>query len=422
MPVSNRPATQTRTTTQARTTTPATNPITGQPAEARPSATGWAPATGPASSPKTAFARSQYTESDAAAAQKAFKLPSLAAAKEFIGKKIIARQESKLQAKGITAGKYDGHETLDAFKRSGFSAADAKQAMKSFGLPNLDSAQKFIGMKVIGGDVETLQSAGITTDWADTHECRDAFDRSQYTEADAKTAKAKLSFLNDASIDAVKEYMGLKILQGTEEILRQVGVTTSKLDPHDCVVAFQKGGYTSAHVTAAKKAFPFLKTSTDAEVKAYIGLKVLNNFESVLADKGITPAAIKGRKPADQLKAFERSRYTEADAQQVLKRVPTLRTLDAAKKYVGLMVLQRTELVLRNWGVTPNPWDDHELTSAFERSGYTAKDVQQAKKALPFLSRSTEKEIQEYIGLKIVNDSEAILAEAGITPAHDAHE
>jgi hypothetical protein len=217
--------------TQQTVTPKATTPAKPQPAT---SSTGWvkpAGATGAGSSidaqsARTAFWHSPYTNADAKAAQKAFKLPTIDAAKEFIGRAVITRNEGPLNDKGISRARYDNHDCTVAFARSPYSDADAKQALK------------------------------------------------------------KMPFLKN--IAEAKEYIGLKIVNKTEDILKEVGVTRSKFDPQDMMAAFKRSGYSAADVAQAKKKFDFLKTASTDEVKQYMGLKVLNDYTSMMTEAGIT--------------------------------------------------------------------------------------------------------------------------------------
>ena len=54
------------------------------------------------------------------------------------------------------------------------------------------------------------------------------------------------------------------------------------------MAAFKRSGYSSADVEQAKKKFDFLKGASTQEVKEYMGLKVLNDYTSMMTEKGIT--------------------------------------------------------------------------------------------------------------------------------------
>ncbi|MBL9039446.1 MAG: hypothetical protein JNG84_13085 [Archangium sp.] len=412
--VTNRPSTP----RPAASTTPARGTSTTAPAT---TAT-WKPSTNSAQAAKAqkAFAQSEYSEADAAAAQKAFKLPTLKVAKEFIGDQILKGKESVLTAKGITREEWDTHELNAAFSKSRYSDDDVKQAMKKFPFLTTEAkAKEYIGLKIVNGSESILSAKGISPEAYDRHECIAAFERSQYSSADLKTAMKKLDFLRNGTVEDAKDYIGLKIINGTESILREVGVTPSRYDSQDQLAAFDKAGYTAANVRAAKQAFDFLAGSSDQEVKEYIGLKVLNGYEEMLREVNIAPPKLNPAKPADTLSAFNRSRYTDDDAKAALKKLPFLTSLSDAKKYIGLKVLQNTERILSEVGITPEAYDAHECLAAFEKSGYTADDVKAAKKAFTFLKNLSDKEVKEYIGLKIINDYEQMLSEVGITRGRD---
>lgn len=227
--------------TQQTTPKPATTPAKPQPAT---SSTGWIKPSTPggiggasidSKTARTAFWHSPYTNADAKAAKAAFKLPSIEAAKELIGRAVITRNEGPLEQKGISRARYDSHD------------------------------------------------------------CTVAFQRSPYTEADAKQALKQLPFLKNLS--EAKEYIGLKVVNKTEEILQEVGVTRSEFDSHDMLAAFNRSGYSAADVEKAKKSFDFLKTASTKEVKEYMGLKVLNDYTSMMTEKGITAGRDRHERP-----------------------------------------------------------------------------------------------------------------------------
>ncbi|MFT3710905.1 MAG: hypothetical protein QM817_25040 [Archangium sp.] len=194
------------------------------------------------------------------------------------------------QAWGATGAKgsnIDSKTARTAFWHSPYTNADAKAAQKAFGLKNLDAAKEFIGKAVITRNEGPLNQAGITRARWDDHDCAVAFARSPYTEADAKQALKKMPFLKN--VEDAKQYIGLKIVNKTESIMEEVGVTRSKYDPHEQMDAFKRSGFTTADAEQAKKKFDFLKDVPLKEVKEYLGLKVLNNYTEMMAEKGITP-------------------------------------------------------------------------------------------------------------------------------------
>lgn len=188
---------------------------------------------------------------------------------------------------GSRGSAIDAKAARTAFWHSPYTNADAKAAQQAFGLKSLDAGKEFIGKAVITRNEAPLQRAGITRARWDNHDCAAAFARSPYSEADAKQALKKLPFLKN--VQDAKEYIGLKIVNKTEDILGEVGVTRSPFDRHDMMEAFKRSGFTTKDAEQAKKKFDFLKDSPLTEVKEYLGLKVLNNYTELMAEKGITP-------------------------------------------------------------------------------------------------------------------------------------
>lgn len=181
----------------------------------------------------------------------------------------------------------DAKTARTAFWHSPYTNADAKAAQKAFGLKSLDAAKEFIGKAVITRTEGTLEAKGISRARYDDHDCKVAFARSPYTDADAKAAVKKLPFLKNVA--EAKEYIGLKVVNKTESILEEVGITRSKYDSHEQMDAFKRAGYSEKDVDRAIKKFDFLQNCPRNEVKEYMGLKVLNNYTSMLSDVGITP-------------------------------------------------------------------------------------------------------------------------------------
>lgn len=180
----------------------------------------------------------------------------------------------------------DSKTARTAFWHSPYTNADAKAAQKAFGLPNLDAGKEYIGRAVLTRNEGPLGQKGISRARYDNHDCTVAFARSPYTDADAKQALKKMPFLKNLA--EAREYIGLKVVNHTEEILGEVGVTRSKFDPQDMMAAFKRSGYSAADVEQAKKKFDFLKGASTQEVKQYMGLKVLNDSTSMMTEKGIT--------------------------------------------------------------------------------------------------------------------------------------
>ena len=201
-------------------------------------------------------------------------------------------QAATTSAGWVKTGAADAGSSIDSktartsFWHSPYTNADAKAAQKAFGLKNIDAAKEFIGRAVLTRNEGPLEAKGITRARYDNHDCTVAFARSPYTDADAKQALKKMPFLKNVA--EAKEYIGLKIVNKTEDILTEVGVTRSKFDPQDMMAAFKRSGYSAADVAQAKKKFDFLKTASTDEVKQYMGLKVLNDYTSMMTEAGIT--------------------------------------------------------------------------------------------------------------------------------------
>ena len=306
-----------------------------------------------------AFEKSTYTLLDAREVMKEFGVAKLDDAKRFIGEKIITGQEQVLRDKGIRPDNFDSYECLDAFSRSSYSLDDAKEALKQFSfLSSVEDAKEYIGLKIVNGpdyEKSILGAAGITPHTWDRHECLAAFDRSTYSEHDVLQARRAFSFLKGSTVGEVKEYIGLKIVNGYEKMLSDAGITPHTWDRHELMAAFKTSTYSSSDVKAAKQAFDFLKNAPDNEVREYIGLKIVNGYEEMLSSAGITP----------------------------------------------------------------QHWDDHELLDAFKNSGYDKHDVSDARQKLDFLNGASDVEVMRYIGLKIVNGPEYerdVLGSVGITP------
>ncbi|MDP2271806.1 MAG: hypothetical protein Q8N23_24560 [Archangium sp.] len=189
---------------------------------------------------------------------------------------------------GIGGASIDSKTARTAFWHSPYTNADAKAAKKAFNLPSIDAAKELIGRAVITRNEGPLEQKGISRARYDNHDCTVAFQRSPYSEADAKQALKKLPFLKNLA--EAKEYIGLKVVNKTEDILTEVGVTRSEFDSHDMLAAFKRSGYSAGDVEQAKKKFDFLKGASTQEVKEYMGLKVLNDYTSMMTEKGITAA------------------------------------------------------------------------------------------------------------------------------------
>jgi hypothetical protein len=74
-----------------------------------------------------------------------------------------------------------------------------------------------------------------------------------------------------------------------QQFLGSVGITRENYDDHELVAAFNRSGYGSEAVSAARFEFDFLRNDNDVEIQKYIGLKVVNNNTQMLKDVGILP-------------------------------------------------------------------------------------------------------------------------------------
>lgn len=169
-----------------------------------------------------------------------------------------------------------------AFWHSPYTNADAKVVQDKKKLPNLDAAKSVIGQAILQKNEASLQKLGVTRYNFDDHDCLTRFARSGFTDADVAQAKKSFDFLKGESTQHVKAYLGLKLRNveygytGGMEMLKQHGITESKYDQHDLLAAYKGAGLGERHLQAAREKFDFLKGSTKEEVKAYLGLKVLN--------------------------------------------------------------------------------------------------------------------------------------------------
>ncbi|MEW5849605.1 MAG: hypothetical protein AB2A00_12375 [Myxococcota bacterium] len=364
-----------------------------------------------------AYRGARYTMDDVRAAQQAFNLPSLAAAKEFIGNAVLKGNEAVLREKGITPGNFDGHECMAAFRKSGYSESDVRTAMKKFDFlrdGTVQEAREYIGLKVLNNYESMLSEVGITRSNYDRHEMMDAFRSSGYSLEDARKAQQAFDFLKGSPLDEVKEYIGLKVLNNYESMLADVGITRGQWDAHECMAAFKRSGYSDADAKEAMKKFDFLKGGTLDEAKEYIGLKIVNNYESMLSEVGITRDNYDRH---EMLEAFSKSGYSTADALAAKEKFDFLKnsSLGEVKEYIGLKVLNNYESMLSEVGITRNQWDSHELEAAFKNAGYSDAHARKAIAKFDFLKDASLQEAREYIGLKVVNNYEQMLRDVSIT-------
>lgn len=169
-----------------------------------------------------------------------------------------------------------------AFWHSPYTNADAKVVQDKKGLKSLDAAKEYIGSAILTKKEGELQKMGVTRYLFDDQDCMSRFKRSGFTDSDVKMAQKSFDFLKGASKADVQGYLGLKLrnaesgYKGGMEMLAQYGITESKYDRHEQLDAFKSSGMGDRHVRDAKAKFDFLQGSSNAEVKEYLGLKVLN--------------------------------------------------------------------------------------------------------------------------------------------------
>jgi hypothetical protein len=169
-----------------------------------------------------------------------------------------------------------------AFWQSPYTNADAQVVQQKKGLKTLDAAKEFIGSAVLNKKEAELQKMGVNRHLYDDQDCLSRFQRSGFTDSDVKMAKQSFGFLRDSTNDQVKSYLGLKLrnaeggYQGGMDMLKEFGITESKYDKHELNDAFKSSGMGDRQVREAKAKFDFLAKSSNAEIKEYLGLKVLN--------------------------------------------------------------------------------------------------------------------------------------------------
>ena len=145
-----------------------------------------------------------------------------------------------------------------AFWHSPYTNADAQTVKQKKSLPSLDAAKEFIGKSILTKKEGELGKLGVTRHRFDDHDCLARFARSGFTDSDVKQARKSFDFLKGASDADVKGYLGLK-LRNVEvgykdglKMLEQHGITESKYDAHDQMDAFKTSGMGARHVAAAK--------------------------------------------------------------------------------------------------------------------------------------------------------------------------
>lgn len=169
-----------------------------------------------------------------------------------------------------------------AFWHSPYTNADAQVVKQKKNLPTLDAAKEFIGTAILTKKEGDLQKLGVTRYRFDDQDCLTRFARSGFTDSDVRQAKKSFDFLKGASTSEVKGYLGLKLrnmevgYKGGLEMLAEHGITESKYDPHEQMDAFKASGMGDRQVRDAKAKYDFLAGSSPTEIKQYLGLKVLN--------------------------------------------------------------------------------------------------------------------------------------------------
>lgn len=314
------------------------------------------------------------------------------------------------------------------------------------------------------GALALPSSEEIAQDW-------DAFVESPYSYEDAEHVLAVFDGIE--TINEAKAFIGGKIRAGLESSLKRVGITPNRTDRHETLRAFDLSGYSNADARQLVANTDFLSSVEDA--KDYIGLKIINNAEDSVEAWGIVPK--------DPTEYFLNAGYTDADAERVLNRLPTVGTIEGAREYIGRqvahgkedvlvelgigrppaevsreaalnafassqytredafaakrefgipsvdearefigrMILSGKEIRLAEVGINPSNFDHHECVAHFRRSGYTSSDARAAVRAFDFLDSVPQ--AKAYIGLKIANGNEDVLRRAGITPQpYDRHE
>jgi hypothetical protein len=355
-----------------------------------------------------AFFKSNYSIADAEAAMKAFPfLHDVGDAKQYIGVLVNSGRTDELRQHGITPSQYDHHDQKEVFFDSQYTYDDACEAMAALPfLHSVDDAKAYIGLKVMNGSESILSEVGVKPG-RDALSDMDRYLESGYSFKDAEDAVQAFDFLHN--VDEAKNYIGLKIANKTEYILGE-----KKIFPHDAdhsvyVDLFDKSGYTTDDAKAAMQAFGCADLN---EAKDLMGYKIATGWESQLADVGIKPGW-----GDDELRAFKKSGYTEIDVRQALVAFGFLNSIDEAREYIGLKVLNGNEKMLADNGITRGRWDTHEELRAFGDSGYTKEDAMKVMKAFDFIDSVDD--ARAYIGLKVLNDTEFILQDAGVKPRFD---
>lgn len=287
-----------------------------------------------------AFDRAPYLEQDAYAAMEQFPhLSNLQEAKEFIGQKVMIGREDTLADVGIVPRYQPQPDHLSAFRMSTYTDLDARAVMNMLGLNSPREAKEYIGEKILSGNEADLNRLGVSEhDW-DRHDALNIFARSGYSEADAQAAVDHFGFLSN--VEEAKAYIGLKIVNGNEDMMASAGISREPFDRHDMLAAFRTSQYTVADAEAAVEKFSFLTNTQQA--MEYIGLKIINDYEGMLADEGISPD---NRDHHELINEFKESGLRNSDARKVKDSLGFLQTLDQAKAYIGNLLMEGNDAYL----------------------------------------------------------------------------
>jgi hypothetical protein len=348
------------------------------------------------------FYKSGYSMDDAAQLLESYPagyLDNIWDAKELIGAKVSSGFVGVLKDYGITESPFDSHEQIANFERAGYTDYEARQALAQFPfLHDMQDAREYIGLKVMNGAEHILEDIGV---FRAGESPIDLYFKSGYDFDDVETVMREFGVKDYTQ---AKEYIGQKIARGREDILVGIGVK-----PHDGdfenMLAFHKSGYSIEDAEIIMEAYSLPDIG---EAKSLIGEKVIMGFTRSLKNAGVTPYA----DLHDGLAAFKRSTYTEADARALVAYTNMFESVQDARAYIGEKVINGAEGFLKDLGITRGRWDSHDELNAFGNSDYTAQDVQDAVDSFSFL-RSPD-EARAYIGLKVLNGTEDILWERGI--------
>jgi len=181
-----------------------------------------------------AFTSSKYTDDNANQVrdQSDGKL-TMDEGRQIIGQYILAfGQDSERVIReqlGIVPWAANDSADMAAFRASGYSVEDAKLCRDYLSNGNqqvtLEKAEEWIGSQLRSNVNDTLDDLGVTTSNIDPHELMAAFRDSKYDDNDAKAVRKWLGGDDEAPLDEAYQYIGLQIINRTEENLaKQVGI------------------------------------------------------------------------------------------------------------------------------------------------------------------------------------------------------